>query len=202
MISLASDLTKRYEQLEEQFKLLNSFGLASGRYLEMYATFLRDIMHNEADSQKIKDKMGLVKKNHAIGFGIKEDVIDRIAENTNSLIATVSGNQKSFGMIVTIGDEIKQLLHYRPSEVIGKPVEILMPTFYSANHRGYMKRFIDTGVSHIIGKKKNVFALDSKGYIKSCSLYVKVLPDFSDGILFLGMLRHNEANSLINNDQN
>ena len=49
-------------------------------------------MHNDTECQKIKDKMDMLKKNHGVGFGVIEDVVDRIAENISSLIVTVSGN--------------------------------------------------------------------------------------------------------------
>ncbi len=180
LISLGSILTKKFEELEHLFGVLSSYEINNSAYLELYSSFLLQIIHDEFESKRILEKLDMIVKNRGGNHELHEERGDGIGDNSAILIITVSGNKDSLGEILNVGNEIKYFLKYKPNDVIGNNVNTLMPDFYSKKHDEYMSRYLETGEAHIIGKKRNIYAQDKQGYLKGCSLFLKVLPDLSE----------------------
>lgn len=180
LINLASALTMRFEELEKMFSDLSAYDLNSNKYLELYSRFLKEIIHDEFESKRISEKLDLMSKNRGNVHDPHEDKNDNFGDNNNCLIVTVSGNKENLGTILSVGNEIMNVLKYRPADVQGSNVKMLMPDVYSKNHDSYILRYLETGEVRIMGKKRNVYAMDKRGYIKGCSLFLKVLPDLSE----------------------
>lgn len=180
LINLASALTMKFEELEKMFGVLSAYDLNSNKYLELYSRFLKEIIHDEFESKRISEKLDLMSKNRGSTHDPHEDKNDNFGDNNNCLIVTVSGNKDTLGNIVSIGSEVMNVLRYKPSDVQGSNVKILMPEIYAKNHNDYVNRYLETGEARIMGKKRNIYAMDKRGYIKGCSLFLKVLPDLSE----------------------
>jgi PAS domain S-box-containing protein len=101
-----------------------------------------------------------------------------------------------FDGIITIGEDgriksfnagCSRLFGYAPEEVIGQEIKMLMPPPYQAEHDGYLKHYLDTGIGKIIGtagrevaglrKDRTIFpldlsitrfTLDGTGYFTGC----------------------------------
>lgn len=196
LISLASTLTKKFEELEVQFNSLGLYEVNSHEYLHLYSTFLRDIIHDDFENKRVAEKLELLVKNRSGQQGSHDDKNDNTDDNANGMIITCSGNKVDLGNIVNIGNEVTEILGYKPSELIAKSVNVIMPHFYAQNHQKYMQKYIETGEAKTIGKKRFFYCLDRKGYIRGCSTFVKVLPDLSEGLRFVGLIRDFEGINL------
>lgn len=180
LISLASILTRKFEELEKLFAVLSSYELNSNKYLQLYSSFLQDIIHDEFESKRISEKLDLMLKNRGSTHDGQDDKLDNFGDNNNCLIITVNGNREGFAHVLNAGVELANVLRYKPADVIGNNVNMLMPPMYAKRHDDYVKRYLETGEAKIIGHKRNVFAMDQRGYIKGCSLFLKVLPDLNE----------------------
>jgi hypothetical protein len=180
LINLASALTMKFEELDKMFIALSAYDLNSSRYLELYSRFLKEIMHDEFESKRISEKLDLMSKNRASNHDAQEDKNDNYGDNNNCLIITMNGNKEGFCNMLSVGNEITNVLKYKPSEIVGNNVSMLMPDAYSKNHDSYVRRYVESGEARIIGKKRNLYAMDKRGYLKGCSLFLKVLPDLTD----------------------
>ncbi|HVS94224.1 MAG TPA: PAS domain-containing sensor histidine kinase [Mucilaginibacter sp.] len=86
-------------------------------------------------------------------------LLKAIIENAIDGIITIDER----GLIETINPAACALFQYSPSEVIGKNVNVLMPSPYHENHDGYIARYQRTNDPHIIGIGREVTGLKKDG---------------------------------------
>src|SRR4051812_30861354 len=69
------------------------------------------------------------------------------------------------GAILTFTPACERLFGYRPDEVIGRNVKMLMPPVYSENHDQYLDNYKQSRVPKIIGIGREVFAQRKDGTV-------------------------------------
>ena len=91
------------------------------------------------------------------------------------------------GSILTFNPACERLFGYRPQEVIGQNVKLLMPPVYSDNHDQYLKNYKQTRDPKIIGIGREVFAQRKDGTVFPIYLSVgEALQD--DQPIFVGII--------------
>ena len=92
------------------------------------------------------------------------------------------------GSVTSFSAAAAQLFGYRPKEVIGQNVKMLMPEPYRSEHDGYIGRYLRTGEARIIGYGRVVKGLTKDGAIFPMELAVGEAR--SDGQrIFTGFIR-------------
>src|SRR3984957_4271511 len=76
------------------------------------------------------------------------------------------------GSVTSFSAAAAQLFGYRPEEVIGQNVKMLMPEPYRSEHDGYIGRYLSTGEARIIGYGRVVKGLTKDGAIFPMELAV------------------------------
>jgi PAS domain S-box-containing protein len=76
------------------------------------------------------------------------------------------------GSVTSFSAAAAQLFGYRPEEVIGQNVKMLMPDPYRVEHDGYIGRYLNTGEARIIGYGRVVKGLTKDGAIFPMELAV------------------------------
>jgi len=95
------------------------------------------------------------------------------------------------GAITTFNAAAERLFGYAAAEVLGKPVDLLMPEPYHSEHRGYIDRYLSTGEPRIIGVGREVLGRRASGetfpialsvgevHGTSCRSFVGIIRDLS-----------------------
>lgn len=67
------------------------------------------------------------------------------------------------GLIVFVNSQIENMFGYQRQELIGQPVEILVPPRFRANHPGLRRSFMAAPVARPMGAGRDLFALKKDG---------------------------------------
>ena len=76
-----------------------------------------------------------------------------------------------------------------PKQCIGQNLEVLMSDIFAKDHAQYMVGYLELGKEVVLNRKRVIFGQHLQGHIFPSSIYVKMNPDLSDGITYLGLMR-------------
>lgn len=91
------------------------------------------------------------------------------------------------GAVISFNQAAEQIFGYSGGEVIGKNISRLMPVAIAAKHDGYMQRYLDSGDSHIIGKRREVEGLRKNGEVFPALLRINKM-DINGELFFTGLI--------------
>ncbi|MET0371953.1 MAG: PAS domain S-box protein [Sphingobium sp.] len=95
-----------------------------------------------------------------------EDQVRAAADHLRSILSTVPDAMvviDEAGMMLSFSATAQRLFGYAEEEVVGRNVNMLMPSTDSARHDGYIHRYLNTGEKRIIGTGRVVFGARRDG---------------------------------------
>lgn len=96
-----------------------------------------------------------MKRNHLV----EDDIFKLVVESSpNGILIT-----DKIGKILLINKHLEKLFGYKSSELINKPVELLIPSKFKKNHKKYRNAFNDKPENRPMGADRNLFALHKSG---------------------------------------
>ncbi|MCC7527502.1 MAG: PAS domain-containing sensor histidine kinase [Candidatus Melainabacteria bacterium] len=100
-----------------------------------------------------------ITKKYAAALSASEERYRSITDSVNDAIVSADSNNK----ITFVNTAFTSIFKYAPSEVIGKPLTLLMPSRFQADHNAGIHRFLTTGESRIIGKTVELAGITKEG---------------------------------------
>lgn len=110
-------------------------------------------------------------------------IMHAVVETAATPIVTIS----SQGIIRSFNPAAERMFGYQADEAIGQNVSLLMPYPYRAEHDGYLARYRQTGIPHIIGTGREVVCLRKNGNTFPAELAISELSVEGEQ-LFVGIL--------------
>eukprot|EP00741_Cyanophora_paradoxa_P012693 tig00020616_g12263.t1 len=126
-----------------------------------------------------KDIRGLLKQ-----AAIEEFRARQIMDTANDAVVLINGDS----IIQSLNGTFTDVFGYTADELIGKSVNLIMPRRYADHHEGYVRRYLDTGESHILGTIREVEALHKDGHEFPVELSMSEMIIGKEHF-FVGMLR-------------
>lgn len=90
---------------------------------------------------------------------LKEDIFHRIVESAPNAIVLVN----SEGTISLVNEQTEKLFGYPREELLGKSVEMLVPTRYKVEHPKYRANFLQNPTTREMGAGRDLFGLHKNG---------------------------------------
>jgi len=100
------------------------------------------------------------------------------------------------GTIVSVNQNACQMFGYAREEMVGKKVNILMPSPYREQHDTYMSRYHSTRVPHVIGRSRDVFGQNKDGQLVTLRLTLTEA-DTVRGMMYIALFERAPENKLI-----
>jgi len=93
------------------------------------------------------------------------------------------------GIIQYVNTKVKGLLGYTSEEIVGKNVNIIVPENIRPFHDEYLRSYLKTGVSRIIGRGRDVIACDKFGALVPIYLEVSERTMANGKVYWIGVLK-------------
>lgn len=92
---------------------------------------------------------------------VPSDIILRdILESVTDAVVTIGEDHR----ILMCNKAAEELFGYSCSEIVGQDATPLIPNPHQTLHRGYVERYLDTGVARVIGKARECYAQHKLGH--------------------------------------
>jgi len=101
---------------------------------------------------------------------------DHVLEAFND--AVIQSSER--GIITGVNETALKLFGYKKSDLIGKPLTIIMPPEYKQVHDTYLQKYLESGTKNLIGKPRKLTAVSSNG--NHFSVLLSLGEVFSGGI--------------------
>ena len=145
------------------------FGDADFSLIQLFAQWIG----NEISRQRAEDTLRE-----------SEERMRSILDNVVDGIITIDEQ----GIIKSVNPAIERIFRYSRDELLGRNVRMLMTAPHRESHDGYLKRYLESGEAHIIGKGREVEGLRRDGTVFPMDLAVSEMVR-DDGFLFTGVIR-------------
>jgi PAS domain S-box-containing protein/diguanylate cyclase (GGDEF)-like protein len=114
----------------------------------------------------------------------REEFLQGILDTVVDGIVTID----QLGLIRDFNPSAAAIFGYRPSEVVGKTVTMLMPAPYRDDHDGYISRYLETGAGSMIGRRREIVGLRKDGTVFPMEIAVSEL-EVGEQRHFTGIVR-------------
>ncbi len=124
-----------------------------------------------------------------------QPTIEEIAARYEAVIASTLDpvvTINAHGTILSVSNSVERVFGWKPEEVIGENVTILMPEPHRSKHDDYMARYRQTGITQILGRAREFRAIRKDGTVFPIELAVArvELPENeAEDALFTGIIR-------------
>ncbi|KAJ3342673.1 hypothetical protein HDU83_005990 [Entophlyctis luteolus] len=91
----------------------------------------------------------------------------------DNAIIKISGERANLGIIMAANDNFNKLFGYYQGEVVGRNINMIVPSPFSELHDGFLRKYLDTGSSRVIDVFQQVMGVHKDGYLLPIILCVK-----------------------------
>ncbi|KAJ3341336.1 hypothetical protein HDU83_006673 [Entophlyctis luteolus] len=122
---------------------------------------------------KGSDSAGVTEKDQ---LDIEGSVGSKLGMNLSAednAIIKISGERGNLGIITATNDNFNKLFGYCQGEIVGRNINMIVPSPFSELHDGFLRKYLETGSSRVIDVFQQVMGVHKDGYLLPIILCVK-----------------------------
>ena len=101
----------------------------------------------------------------------------------------ISATSSQIGTVIHVNDEVEGILGYKKKDLLNKNISMIIPRPIAKVHDRLIQRYFQTAKPTVIDIKRELFGVSNEGYLKPVRLLVKVYPQLTDKLIFVGFLQ-------------
>ncbi|WP_370627544.1 EAL domain-containing protein [Rhodoferax sp. PAMC 29310] len=191
------DRDRVIQRIQSLTQLGGSAPLADTRFLQLDGTVIdiqiqgTQIMYDGAPAvQAVMRDVSARRQSERLAAATQQ-ALNKSAQHTQTILNNLMDGVitiSSQGQIESINKAACALFGYMPEEVLGRNVSMLTPEPHRSQHDGYLKRYLSTGQTHIMGKLTEIEGVRKDGTLFPMSLQLSeiVTPEYTT---FIGIAR-------------
>ena len=167
-------------------------------YFEFYMIYVEQI--NDDDLKK-RDLESLKRKNDNYSDHIGQNYYSVLFNKETSIIVA-NGDKGNEGIIELSNKEIENIFKYKPLDLKGVNLTVLMPKLFSKNHARYMERYFKVGEKRVVDKMGlKMYGKDKNNSIVKIKINIKLFPIINENIFFVGLILKENVDDIIFMDE-
>lgn len=190
----AINASKHNEILKKSYdQMLNTKHFINKKVLFIYIIFLEKVVFNIKEVKRVKSKLKLYEDEHNLIF---EQLSQQNAEIYSLLrtmdkvsIIIISGDMVSLGKILSVNHQFCSIFQYTKEELNKDTLNKLMPSYIGQYHDEFIHRFFETSHPIVLDKLDILYGLSKEGLSIPTYLYVKLIPDLTHSVRFVGIMK-------------
>lgn len=119
-----------------------------------------------------------------VNIANREEFLQNIIDTVVDGIITID----ELGLIRDTNPAAAEIFGYKPNEIVGKKVNMLMPEPYSADHDGYIRDYLETGKGWVVGRRREMVGWRKTGEVFPIEVSVSAL-EVGEHRHFTGVVR-------------
>ena len=189
MYTIGGEVLRRVEKVRFTFNYMVKIFPDHIRSYVIFTYFLRYVVNSEAEANEYKEKAIQIKRN--VEFMQRESFLDEstFSINRETAIMVISGNLSNLGVILAMNEYTRDVFGYSPSEVMGLPVNTLMPQIIADKHYTYLLNFTKTGESKTLNNENFSFGLCKNGLLVPIAFITSTMPGLTNGLRYISFIR-------------
>ncbi|KAJ3379413.1 hypothetical protein HDU84_006705, partial [Entophlyctis sp. JEL0112] len=122
---------------------------------------------------KGSDSAGITEKDQVDIEGSVGSKLGMNLSAEDNAIIKISGERGNLGIITATNDNFNKLFGYCQGEIVGRNINMIVPSPFSELHDGFLRKYLDTGSSRVIDVFQQVMGVHKDGYLLPIILCVK-----------------------------
>ena len=161
---------------------------------DLYSEYVEQL--NDDDLKK-RDLESIRRKNENFSEHISQNYYLMLF-NKDTGIIIANGDKGKEGLIEKTNAEVENIFKYKPEELKGMNLSVLMPKNYAKLHKTFMERYYNIGEKIAIDKKNlKGFAKDKDNAIVMLKIVLKLFPMLNENVYFIGIFSKENIDDII-----
>ena len=100
----------------------------------MYSSFLKNVANDFFNSDKLEESIKVIRKNLNASKNFSNEERVKYGENSQTGIIIISGNLNNLGVILHCNTQVRNIIGYYMSDLIGQNISRIMPKVIGDHH--------------------------------------------------------------------
>jgi len=191
-----SELYQQSKQINQKAdkldKFWNQFQDAYGHKLSkeylMYAIYSGVVRHSERIANRLYKSYKNALSNNRSNDKDKSGINNNTLDDRRNITVIMSMEKGKVGKILRVTENVSKWYQWKPNELEGVDVNVLMPAYFQSAHSIKLNNYIENGKRRLM-KNRLVFGINKSGYLIPQYLHIAPYPHIEKEFSFVGIMR-------------